>query len=512
MEEIVNFLQAIVDGSVEVDAKIRYEASKAIMYLQNADEIQMIKGDIGAFTKPYSINGVLQKGVSSFGNYIVTTPSWYINEYKHLEKEVEELRKIQSTFTDSVINASTNIQLKNIRAENNKLKERVLKAEKRYKEAESLLNNQICESLLNNQICEACEDIVNNEQVTVEEIIDSINNTQSTSQQLPSGERSYLGKYKLVKAELNDTKRELKKVNEQKVELVNQIGTVKQQLSDAVIQYREVAAQNEVLQSELSIVQSTIANQKKQLEILNGQVGYSDMKAVCARATKETNRASALKVRREKTDMVRAGVIALAVQGKTYKKYGAEGYELFVGKPVSQSSYYRFTSIETISDIRFVYASYRRYINTYFSEVSLDAVDAFIYKKVKKHSEELGIKSVSDLLKYKNEVGLLNCSPVSDLVYVFNQAMLGCTPERIAYNYKSTFNRELTKSLLTRGMSPSCEKDVNEIFETYLNNPNAFGGRTIDQIAQYIEAHTRANISMCDLEEMFSVMRKKLGK
>lgn len=504
MKEIINFLQTIVDGSVDVDAKTRYEASKAIECLQNAEEIQKLKDDIGAFTKPYSINGVLQNGVSSFGDYIVTTPSWYINEYKHLEKEVKELRKRQSTFTDSIMNASVSTQLRNLRAENEKLKESVLLAERRYKKAESLLNKQ------------KCENVVNNERATAEEIIDSINNAQlvpqSTSQPVPSGEKSYLGKYKLVKAELNSTKRELEKVNEQKVELVNQMGTVKQQLSNAVIQYREVAAQNEALQSELRIMQSTIANQKKQLDILNGQVGYSDMKAVCARATKETNRTSALNVRREKADMVRAGVIALAVQGKTYKKYGAEGYELFVGKSVSQSTYYRFTSIETVSDIRFVYASYRRYKNTYFNGVSLDAVDAFIYKKAKKHSEELGIKSVSDLLKYKNEVGLLNSSPVSDLVFVFNQAMLGSTPERIAYNYKSTFNRELTKALLTRGMSPSCEKDVNEIFETYLNNPNAFGGRTIDQIAQYIEAHTRANITMGDLEELFRAMRKKLGK
>ena len=500
MKEMISFLQSVVDGSVEVDAMVRYEASKAVECLRNAEEIQMVKDDIGACTKPYVINGISQEGVASFGKYLVTTPSWYINKYKYLEKEVEELRKIQSTFTDSVLNASVNVQLKDLKAENEKLKEKVAIAEKRYKKAENLLNRQ------------KCEDILNSEMITAEEIVESLNNPQPASQSVSTDGKSYLGKYKLVKDELNSTKKELEKVNQKYSSLANQMGTVKQQLTDAVGQYREVAAQNEALQSELRVMQSALNNQKKKVDILNGQMGYTDMKAVCARATKETNRTSALKARREKADMMRAGVIALAVQGKTYRKYGAEGYELFVGNPVSQSTYYRFTSIETVSDIRFVYASYRRYKDTYFNGVSLDAVDAFILKKIKKHSEELDIKSVADLLKYKNEVGLFNSFPVSDIVFVFNQAMLGSTPERIAYNYKNAYNKELTKKAILRGMSPSCEKDVNEIFETYLTNPNAFGGRTIDQIIQFIETHTRANMFMSDLVELYEDMRKKLGK
>ena len=492
MEGITNFLQAIVNGEIDVDAQTKYEAAEVQKYLSQAEELSMLGNDIGCFAKPYYTDGVLQEGVAIYENYLLVSEKWYKKSHLNMLDELNELKRKQSAFTESILSGSTSKQLRDAKVEIQKLKDKLAVAEKRYKKAENLLNKEISDSFVT--LANADEKVY-------------VDVDQSIGVETSGENNKYISKYKLVKDDLEKEKIKNQKLISEVENLSGSINNLRAQLDSAMSQYRDAVSYSDELKDNVLKMEATISNQEEQIKALSGKVGYADMKAVYAKATKETNRMSANKARRENKDSIRAGVFALDIQGKTYRKFGAEGYELFLGTTISEGSYYRYREIKSYTDVRFIYQSYRQYQYTYFNGVSLDQVDKYVLKRVKK--VDVGINSPSDLLKYKNEAGLLVSKAVSEFVYVFIQALNGVNANRIKYNFNAVFGRDVTPALLKRGIAPSTEQDLVEIYTEWLTNPYAFNGRTINDIVSYIES---VGVNKYEQEKVFKTVQRKLGK
>lgn len=398
-------------------------------------------------------NGEKIEGLYVFDKNILTTFSWLKNTYLPMQEELKRLRKMQSSFTQNVIEQGMGQRIVSLKEENEKLKNTIFTLENKLKRAE-------------------------------------VSSNDKSSDDWGRDDSQEVSDLKLKVAELEA---KLEEANN-KAKSVASVKVARLPEKEPEVKHQDTVCKMEYEERINSLLHDLDVTNKK-IEILKDNYSEDDIRSQYLalleksdKYSKKENREKALEIRQSRSLADRNELLVYVISTESYS-YNADALEQALGKTINRRTFYRHTKVTT-DNVKDFYS---------INGVSDEKVDLFIAKKLKLNKEQI--------VNMKVKLGLID-KPVetinapSEESFIIKSVIQGMNEDRIRSSFLQLYNKNLTPAKYSKIVSMKSKYDVKKVLEVIADNSEYFNGVSDEQINAFITNNININdIELAELKQ-----------